>query len=161
MRRSVMCGLVAAATVALLSAACAKKPEAEPATGGRDFRESAPPSGTSTQPAPGLSTVYFDYDRSEVRSDAGSALKENARVIGEKDWDQVILEGHCDERGSEEYNLALGERRANAVRRYLMSLGVPGPRLTTVSYGESRAAKPGHDESAWRYNRRVDFAIRK
>ena len=161
MRRSVTRGLVAAASVALLCGACAKKPEAEPAASERDFREGMTPSGTTTQPAPGVDTVYFDYDRSEIRADAGATLKGNAKVIGEKDWDQVILEGHCDERGSEEYNLALGERRANSVRRYLMSLGVPGPKLTTVSYGESRAAKPGHDESAWRYNRRVDFAIRK
>jgi len=69
----------------------------------------------------------------------------------------VVIEGHCDERGSEEYNLALGERRADAVRRYMTDLGVPGGRMSTVSFGESRPAVQGHDESAWRYNRRADF----
>ena len=69
----------------------------------------------------------------------------------------MTVEGHCDERGSTEYNLALGERRANAVKRYLVDLGVPSNSLRTVSFGEERAAVQGHDESAWRYNRRADF----
>jgi hypothetical protein len=69
----------------------------------------------------------------------------------------VTVQGHCDERGSTEYNLALGERRAAAVKRYLVDLGVSSSKLRTVSYGEDRPAVPGHDESAWRYNRRADF----
>ena len=70
----------------------------------------------------------------------------------------VVIEGNTDERGSEEYNLALGERRANTVKRYFVDMGVPSARLSTVSFGESRPAVQGHDESAWRYNRRADFS---
>lgn len=105
-----------------------------------------------------LKTVYFDYDRYEIRSDASGALRSNAAAIeANPGWGTVTVEGHCDERGSEEYNLALGERRANAVRRYLVDLGVPASRMRTVSFGEARPAVPGHDENAWRYNRRAEF----
>ena len=86
-------------------------------------------------------------------------LRNNASVIKENaDWGKITVEGNTDERGSEEYNLALGERRATAVKRYLVDLGVPGSRLRTVSFGEAKPAVPGHDESAWRYNRRSDFS---
>jgi peptidoglycan-associated lipoprotein len=105
-----------------------------------------------------LQSVYFDYDRYEIRSDASGALRSNATAIqANEGWGTVTVEGHCDERGSEEYNLALGDRRANAVRRYLIDLGVPSSRLRTVSFGEARPAVPGHDENAWRYNRRSEF----
>ena len=105
-----------------------------------------------------LETVYFDYDRAEIRSDARSGLKSNAAAIqGNTSWGVVTVEGHCDERGSEEYNLALGDRRASAVRRYLVDLGVPSGRLRTVSFGEAKPAVQGHNESAWRYNRRSEF----
>ena len=115
-----------------------------------------PPPAAATRPE--LKSVYFDYDRSEIRSDARSVLSENAKAIqGNKGWGVVTVEGHCDERGSEEYNLALGDRRASAVKRYLVDLGVPSNRLRTVSFGEARPAVPGHDESAWRYNRRSEF----
>ena len=73
----------------------------------------------------------------------------------------ITIEGHCDERGSEEYNLALGERRANGVKRYLVDLGVPSSRLRTVSFGEVKPSVMGHDESAWRHNRRSDFTARR
>ena len=116
------------------------------------------PSGGTAASRPELKSVYFDYDRSEIRSDARSTLSANAKVIQDhQDWGVVTVEGHCDERGSEEYNLALGDRRANAVKRYLVDLGVPSNRLRTVSFGEARPAVPGHDESAWRYNRRSEF----
>ena len=120
-------------------------------------------SGTSTAPRStsitSLETVYFDYDRSEIRPDARSALQTNATAIkGNDGWGVVTVEGHCDERGSDEYNLALGNRRANAVKRYLVDLGVPSSRLRTVSFGEDKPAVQGHNESAWRYNRRSEFA---
>jgi peptidoglycan-associated lipoprotein len=73
----------------------------------------------------------------------------------------VTLEGHCDDRGSEEYNLALGERRASAVKRYLVDLGVSASRLRTVSFGEAKPSAAGHDESAWKWNRRVEFALNR
>ncbi|MBW2268019.1 MAG: OmpA family protein [Deltaproteobacteria bacterium] len=114
--------------------------------------------GGSSRSLSELQTIYFDYDRYAIRADSKSALGANAEAItGNTAWGTVTVEGHCDERGSEEYNLALGERRANAVRRYLIDLGVGTSRLRTVSFGEARAAVPGHDENAWRYNRRSEF----
>jgi peptidoglycan-associated lipoprotein len=150
-------GVLAAASAGLLAIACAKSPGEEAGKGA--FREGAGGQAIATRPAPGVNSVYFDYDRSELRSDGRETLRENAAVIEKNDWDELVLEGHCDERGTEEYNLALGERRANAVKRYLSGLNIGKTTLTTVSYGESRAAKPGHDESAWKWNRRVDFGL--
>jgi peptidoglycan-associated lipoprotein len=113
----------------------------------------------STSTLSDLETVYFDYDKSSIRSDGASALRNNAEVIkGNTGWGEVTIEGNTDERGSEEYNLALGERRAMAVKRYLTDLGVPSSRLRIVSFGEAKPAVPGHDESAYRYNRRSDFS---
>ena len=108
----------------------------------------------------GLETVYFDYDSYQIRDDAKPLLKGNAQTIKSKtSWPTLVIEGHCDERGSEEYNLALGERRAQQVKHYLVDLGVPSTRLDTVSFGESNPAVQGHDEAAWRYNRRTEFAL--
>jgi peptidoglycan-associated lipoprotein len=108
----------------------------------------------------GLETVYFDFDSFQIRDDAKPLLRGNAQVIKSKtDWPTLVIEGHTDERGSEEYNLALGERRAEQVKRYLVDLGVPAGRLDTVSFGESNPAVQGHDEAAWRYNRRSEFAL--
>ena len=104
-----------------------------------------------------LGTVYFDFDRFDIRADARPILRENAQAITASSA-KVTIAGNCDERGSAEYNLALGERRANAVKRYLVDLGVPSTKLRPVSFGEERAAVQGHDESAWRYNRRADFS---
>ena len=115
--------------------------------------------GGSTQSLSELQTIYFDFDRYAIRSDSKGALGANAAAIKRKaGWGTLIVEGNTDERGSEEYNLALGERRATAVKRYLVDLGVPSSRLRTVSFGEAKPAVPGHDESAWRYNRRSDFS---
>jgi len=108
----------------------------------------------------GLETVYFDFDSYQIRDDAKPLLKGNAQTIkGKPNWPTVVIEGHTDERGSEEYNLALGQRRAEQVKRYLVDLGVPATRLDTVSFGESQPAVQGHDESAWKYNRRTEFAL--
>jgi peptidoglycan-associated lipoprotein len=114
---------------------------------------------TTTDPQlEALQTIYFDYDRAVVRGDQKSALESSAVAIGNNaSWGTIVVEGHCDERGSEEYNLALGERRATAVKRYLSDLGVPAQRLDVVSFGESKPAVQGHDESAWRWNRRAEF----
>ena len=128
---------------------------------GSEFDDGGMSAGSSTTRSTSLSelqTIYFDYDRYAIRDDSRAALTSNATAIkGNAGWGTVTIEGHCDERGSEEYNLALGERRANAVRRYLVDLGVDGNRLRTVSFGEARPAVPGHDENAWRYNRRSEF----
>ncbi len=107
----------------------------------------------------GLRTAYFDYDSFDLRSDATDALRHNADVLRSNPSVRVEIQGNCDERGSEEYNLALGERRARAARDYLMRLGVDEGRLMTVSFGENNPAVVGHEERAWSRNRRADFAV--
>jgi peptidoglycan-associated lipoprotein len=107
-----------------------------------------------------LGSVYFDFDSASIRDDARTTLKANGQAItGRSEWKTITLEGHTDERGSDEYNLALGERRANAAMQYLVDLGVPRARMITVSFGEGSPAVQGNDESAWRWNRRVDFKV--
>lgn len=121
------------------------------------------PQATASAPvseAPQLEAVFFDLDRWELRDEARAALKENARQLQEsEEWVRLTIEGHCDERGSDEYNMALGGRRAEVVSRYLKDLGVPAARLSTVSFGEDRPAVEGHDESAWRRNRRAELNV--
>jgi len=106
-----------------------------------------------------VQTIYFDFDKYEIRSGDAEILKEDSRVLKENASLKVKIEGHCDERGSVEYNLALGERRAKAARDYLVTLGIKRQRLSTISYGEERPADPGHDESAWEKNRRAEFRV--
>ena len=105
-----------------------------------------------------LSTIYFDYDKYDLRDDQGSALAENARRLREfRPEENVSVEGHADERGTVEYNLALGEKRANTVKQYLIDSGVAEGRVSTVSYGEERPADAGHTEGAWSKNRRAEM----
>lgn len=106
-----------------------------------------------------LENVYFDFDKSDLRPDARATLEKNAEWIKNNPGVKIQIEGHCDERGTEEYNLALGERRANAVKNYLVSLGVDPDRLYTISYGEELPADPGHNEEAWAKNRRAHFLV--
>lgn len=110
-----------------------------------------------TSAALSLGTAYFDFDKSEIRNDMRNILKANAELLKASDQTAMIA-GHTDERGSEEYNLALGERRAESTRRYLQALGVPSSQMRIKSYGESRPAVNGHDESAWGLNRRAEFS---
>lgn len=104
-----------------------------------------------------LQPVYFDYDSYVLRPDALAALQQNADIIKAAPGEYVQVEGHCDERGTQEYNFALGEKRALAVREHLMRLGVSGDRIVTVSYGEEMPAVPGSGEAAWSKNRRCEF----
>jgi peptidoglycan-associated lipoprotein len=106
-----------------------------------------------------LKPVYFEYDSSELSADAQAALNANAELLKKYPAWTITLEGHCDERGTAEYNLALGERRALAARNYLVSLGISADRLRTVSYGKEFPFDPGHDEAAWSRNRRAHFVI--
>lgn len=108
-----------------------------------------------------LKTVYFDYDRSDIRSDQSGQLEENAAWILQQPRYKILIEGHCDERGSNEYNLGLGQRRADAVLKFFVEQGIPLERLNTISYGEERPADPGHSESAWSLNRRAEFKVRE
>ncbi|MFP6624774.1 MAG: OmpA family protein [Myxococcota bacterium] len=107
-----------------------------------------------------LETIYFEFDRSTIGSDARPLLRGNGDKV-RRTGGAVRLEGFCDERGDEEYNLALGERRANSVKQYLENLGVDSSQMRTLSYGEAKPAVAGHTEDAWRYNRRVEFHARK
>ena len=111
-----------------------------------------------------LQPVFYDFNRSEVREDQVAALQNNAQVLKSPTCGAVtvLIEGHCDERGTDEYNLALGERRADAAKEYLVNLGIPDGRLSTLSYGESRPFAQGSNEEAWQQNLRAHFvAVRK
>ena len=103
--------------------------------------------------------VFFGVDSFEVDSTAQQALTANAGILKKYPAWVITLEGHCDERGTAEYNLALGEKRALAAKTYLVSLGVPADRLRTVSYGKEFPFDPGHDEGAWSKNRRAHFVV--
>ena len=105
-------------------------------------------------------TIYFELDSSEVQESERGAIEAHARYLSEHSGAQITLEGHADERGSREYNVALGERRADAVRQLMTLLGANDPQIHTISYGEERPAADGHDESAWRLNRRVEVIYR-
>lgn len=105
----------------------------------------------------GLKLVYFDYDSFELRPDALATLRDNAEKIKRVPSVIIQIEGHCDERGTQEYNLALGEKRALATRAHLINLGISGDRMITISYGEEDPADPSHNESAWSKNRRSAF----
>jgi peptidoglycan-associated lipoprotein len=107
-----------------------------------------------------LGTVYFDYDDSALRPDAKDGLRRNAEFLRSAANAKVELQGNCDSRGTEEYNLALGKRRAESAKQYLADLGISPQRLSTVSFGEENPAAPGEGEAAWAKNRRVDFILR-
>ena len=104
-----------------------------------------------------LETIYFDFDKSDLREADREILTRNAGIMLGKLKANVQIEGHCDERGSAEYNLALGERRARSSMKYLVTLGVPAERLSIISYGKEKPADPGHNEEAWAKNRRAQF----
>jgi peptidoglycan-associated lipoprotein len=106
-----------------------------------------------------LATVYFDFDQFNLRSDARSSLDANFRLLQEYPAAIVKIEGHCDERGTVEYNLALGEKRARAAMDYLVSLGIASNRVSIVSFGKERPASMGSNEEAWARNRRAEFRV--
>jgi peptidoglycan-associated lipoprotein len=106
-----------------------------------------------------LKPVFFGLDVSEIDGDGQRLLETNAEILKRYPTWQISIEGHCDERGTAEYNLALGERRALAARNYLVSLGVSADRVKTVSYGKEFPFDPGHTESAWAKNRRAHFVV--
>lgn len=105
--------------------------------------------------------VLFEFDSAKLSSDAQDTLRRKAEWLKENPRARIIIEGHCDERGTNEYNLALGDRRAFSAKSFLVDLGIGDPRLTTVSYGEERPLDPGADEDAWAKNRRAHFVIKE
>ncbi|MBN2205794.1 MAG: peptidoglycan-associated lipoprotein Pal [Candidatus Aminicenantes bacterium] len=106
-----------------------------------------------------LKMIYFDYDKYFIREDAKPVLSANASWLNKFRSVRVLIEGHCDERGTEDYNLALGEKRAKSAYDYLLSLGIPAERLQIISYGKSQPFDPGHNEISWQRNRRAQFTI--
>jgi peptidoglycan-associated lipoprotein len=103
--------------------------------------------------------VHFDYDRADIRSDDMTNLDRKAAILGANSGLRIRISGHADDRGSDEYNLALGNRRAAAAKRYLVSKGVQDSRIDVVSYGEERPVAPGADEASWQQNRRDEFEV--
>ena len=166
----------AAAAVLIALGACASQPEPPPPVEeAPPVEQPAPPPPPPpppvveepTGPAPGSledfrvnvgERVYFDLNEYRLDPDDQEILKLQAAWLQSYPSVRIMVAGNCDERGTREYNLALGERRANSVKQYLVDLGVPTSRLRTVSFGESKPAVMGHTESAWRWNRRTDFA---
>jgi len=104
--------------------------------------------------------AFFNYDEYDIRLDAREALTGNSQALSERGSIPILIEGHCDERGSEKYNLALGEKRAAAARDFLVARGIDPARIETVSYGEERPFAQGHDEASWQLNRRAHFVMR-
>jgi peptidoglycan-associated lipoprotein len=106
-----------------------------------------------------LKDIYFGYDKYEIRREDEEILKENAAFLKKNPKMKIQIEGHCDERGTAEYNLALGERRANHTKKYLVSLGIASDRISTISYGEERPLDPSNNEEAWAKNRRAHIVV--
>jgi len=151
------------AIVVVAMAACTKSPP--PAPSGQGGFGSEAPTGQSGMGAgagdsSAFRTIYFDFDSSDLRADAREGLQANASYLKSNSSVSVTIAGNCDERGSAEYNLALGKRRADAAYKYLADLGVASSRMTTISYGKERPAVEGHNELAWAKNRRDEFTTR-
>ena len=157
------------ALVAALSAcSCLKSPDLDvkPVANGSKYGNSAYANGTGMRgqandasvkekfAAGGFDIVYFDYDSAAISDSAAATLRQFADFSKANDVKGVTIEGHCDERGTREYNLALGERRAVAVKKYLAGLGMNPDQFTTISFGKERPAVDGHDEASWTKNRR-------
>lgn len=154
--------------VIALLAGCGKKPEIVPEGPTEPQVEDKtpptdqkPPATTEVEEAvvPDFVTIYFDFDKYNLRSDAKRGLQTNVQVMKDNAKLRILIEGHCDERGTVEYNLALGEKRARSARDYMVSLGIDAARIEIISYGKERPVDPGHNETAWAKNRRAEFLI--
>lgn len=148
-------------------------PPSAPKEEAKELAKEAPAAPTTVKEEPlqevakaeaevGLDKIYFDYDSYLLTAATRDILTKNAEYLLKKNTSaRVQIEGHCDERGSDEYNLALGEKRARAAMDYLVALGVPATRLSFISFGEEKPADPSHDEAAWAKNRRDEFILIK
>lgn len=161
--------------VAIISTGCAKSPTAEEQSGGEasvvvetlpkqvePVPETTAPTvtpyaGTAPVAVMEMKRIHFDFDQYSLTDKARATLAANAEYLKANSGTRVSIEGHCDERGSDEYNLALGERRAVAAKGYLISLGIDGSRLQVISYGEEMPLLPGVGEEIWAKNRRAEF----
>jgi peptidoglycan-associated lipoprotein len=147
----------------LLVAACSSGEDTNKATTGTGGVATPPPAATTSSVTPGSEQdlvqnvgdrVFFDFDKSDIKPEGRAVLQRQADWLKKYPNVTVTVEGHCDDRGTREYNLALGERRATAVKKVLVALGVPANRVSTISYGKERPAVPGDNEQAWAQNRR-------
>ncbi len=183
MNRNMMKSIIVASCLALFAAGCAKKemvkseePLAPPAAVEKapavtPPAEKAAPEAPAVKeetiqetakqgaPAATMETIHFDFDSYVLSSEARDILKKNADWMTANPTAKVQVQGNCDEKGSAEYNLALGENRAKAAAKYLETLGIAKNRLSTISFGKEKPVDPGHDEAAWAKNRRDDFVI--
>lgn len=112
-------------------------------------------------PLPVLNDVFFAFDKYNLTDESKQVLQNNSAELKRASETNIIIEGHCDERGTKAYNLSLGEKRANAAKEYLVAMGINGSRITIISYGKERPFDPGHNEAAWAKNRRAHFVIKK
>jgi len=157
--------LIAAVFGLVVFAGCAEKKAV--VTESASSQPAAPTATTPPQTDPlaaaqaALQDINFDFDKSDIRPDARGILKANADFLIKNNDIKIIIEGHCDERGTAEYNMALGERRAQEAKKYLINLGVDASRMKTISYGEERPLDPASNEEAWAKNRRAHFAVIK
>jgi peptidoglycan-associated lipoprotein len=179
-RRSTTLTLLALAVAILLAApACKKKPpttteEARPPVTSEKPKETPVPPPPKAAPVQDevltenldvlnkkgyLTDAFFDFDKADLREDARSALANDAQWLKKYSSMQILIEGHCDERGTSAYNLALGDRRANAAKEYLVSLGIDASRVRTISYGKERPFCTESTESCWQENRRAHLVI--
>jgi len=164
--RRIMRSSVSALLVLGLVAGCGKKtmkappPPPAPPVQAEPTPQPPPPPPSPPPPPPAptkvdLSDAFFDFDSYTLRDDARNALTDDGKQLVGATRVSVTVEGHCDERGTNDYNLALGQKRADAAKDFLVSYGVDGARVSTISYGETRPFDLGHDETAWAKNRRA------
>jgi peptidoglycan-associated lipoprotein len=123
--------------------------------------EMAPPGSSISATSTSLEMIHFDYDKATIRPDAKATLEKHAKWLQANPKAKIQIQGHCDERGTNEYNLALGERRAQTTKRFLTAMGIDGRRLDTISYGEERPTCIEHNESCYGKNRRAEFIVEK
>ena len=185
MSRQALCLMLVGLSLTLLPGCSRKKPATAPAAPLQEIAATPapapePPSAPAPAPAPEpadplegdlasvneylrsqgmLGDVYYAYDSADLSAEARQRLAANARFFNDHPVFEGLIEGHCDEQGTPEYNLALGERRANSARNYLTSLGVDGSRLRTITYGEERPVCTESEESCWSQNRRAHFLV--
>jgi peptidoglycan-associated lipoprotein len=134
--------------------------EEEEARRAREAEEAIKPIDSAEEEALEFGEIYFDYDKYNLSGKSISTLSENAEMLMDSPGMDIVIQGHCDERGTDEYNLALGEKRGQAARDFLVNFGIAKSRISVISYGEERPVDPGHDEEAWAKNRRAEFVIK-
>jgi peptidoglycan-associated lipoprotein len=157
--------LIMASVLAILFAGCPKKqppppPPPPPPVAVETTKVEPPPPPPPPPPAPlQLTTIHFDFDKYNLRDDARDIMGQNGEALKTHASAIIKIEGHCDERGSVEYNMALGEKRAATARDYLVSYGISKDKISIISYGKSRPVDTGKNETAWAKNRRADFDV--